>query len=92
MYSNDAKIDTILIYGECNKNTSAIARLCRQFSQKLFRFSQFHSTRRLMFMSNLRNCTANYVLCFLNQKTNIHVNCANVFWVAFSICRAHYHS
>jgi hypothetical protein len=24
-------------------------------------------------------------LCFLNQQTNIHVNFANVLWVAFSI-------
>jgi hypothetical protein len=68
MYSNDEKTDTIPIYGEFNKNTSAIVRLCRQFSQKLFRFSQFHSTKRLMFMSNLRNCTANHVLCFFKSK------------------------
>jgi hypothetical protein len=26
-----------------------------------------------------------YVLCFLNQKTKIHVSFANVLWVAFSI-------
>jgi hypothetical protein len=31
MYSNDEKTeDMILIYGECNKNASAVARLCRQ--------------------------------------------------------------
>jgi hypothetical protein len=43
---------------------------------------------------NLRNCTANHVLCFLNQKTNIHVNFANVLWVAFSIASSslYYHS
>jgi hypothetical protein len=33
----------------------------------------------------LRNSTANYILCFLNKKTNIHVNFVNVLWVAFSI-------
>jgi hypothetical protein len=39
-YSNDEKIDMILIYGECNKNASAVARFCRQstFSQKPFVF------------------------------------------------------
>jgi hypothetical protein len=30
MYSNDEKTDRILIYGESNKNASAVARLCRQ--------------------------------------------------------------
>jgi hypothetical protein len=30
MYSNNEKTDMILIYGECNKNASAVARLCRQ--------------------------------------------------------------
>jgi hypothetical protein len=30
MYLNDEKTDMILIYGECNKNAPAIARLCRQ--------------------------------------------------------------
>jgi hypothetical protein len=30
MYLNDGKTDTILIYGECNKNASAVARLVRQ--------------------------------------------------------------
>jgi hypothetical protein len=30
MYSNDEKTDMILICGECNKNASAVARLCRQ--------------------------------------------------------------
>jgi succinyl-CoA synthetase alpha subunit len=30
MYSNDEKTDMILIYGECNKNASAAARLGRQ--------------------------------------------------------------
>jgi hypothetical protein len=29
LYSNDEKTDMILIYGECNKNASAVARLCR---------------------------------------------------------------
>jgi hypothetical protein len=29
MYSNDEKTDMILIYGEWNKNASAVARLCR---------------------------------------------------------------
>jgi hypothetical protein len=28
MYSNVVKTDMILIYGECKKNASAIARLC----------------------------------------------------------------
>jgi hypothetical protein len=43
---------------------------------------------------NLRNCTANHVLCFLNQKTNIHVNFANVLWLAFSTASSslYYHS
>jgi hypothetical protein len=27
MYSNDEKTDIVLIYGECNKNTSVVARL-----------------------------------------------------------------
>jgi hypothetical protein len=27
-----------------------------------------------IFPKTHKNCTANYVLCFLNQKTNIHVN------------------
>jgi hypothetical protein len=37
-YSNDDKTAMILIYGEYNKNASAVARLCKQytFSQKLF--------------------------------------------------------
>jgi hypothetical protein len=26
-----------------------------------------------------------HVLCFLNQKTNVHINFGNVLWVAFSI-------
>jgi hypothetical protein len=26
----DEKTDMIMIYGECNKNVSAVARLCRQ--------------------------------------------------------------
>jgi hypothetical protein len=30
MYSNNEKTDMIMIYGECNKNVSAVARLCRQ--------------------------------------------------------------
>jgi hypothetical protein len=30
MYSNDEKTDMILIYGEYNKNASAVARSCRQ--------------------------------------------------------------
>jgi hypothetical protein len=30
MYSNDEKTDMILIYGECNKNAPAVARLCTQ--------------------------------------------------------------
>jgi hypothetical protein len=30
MYSNDGKTVMILIYGECNKKSSAVARLCRQ--------------------------------------------------------------
>jgi hypothetical protein len=30
MCSNDEKTDMILIYGECNKNASVIASLCRQ--------------------------------------------------------------
>jgi hypothetical protein len=29
LYSNDEKTDMILIYGEWNKNASAVARLCR---------------------------------------------------------------
>jgi hypothetical protein len=49
MYSNDEKTDMMLIYGECNKNASAVARFCRQlkFSQKLFIFSQFHLTKQI---------------------------------------------
>jgi hypothetical protein len=31
MYSNDEKTDMILIYSECNKNASTIARLCKNF-------------------------------------------------------------
>jgi hypothetical protein len=38
IYGNDEKTDMILIYRECNKNASAVARLCRQ---KLFVFSEF---------------------------------------------------
>jgi hypothetical protein len=30
MYSNDEKIEMILIYGEYNKTASAVAHLCRQ--------------------------------------------------------------
>jgi hypothetical protein len=30
MYSNDEKTDMILVYGKCNKNAPAVARLCRQ--------------------------------------------------------------
>jgi hypothetical protein len=30
MYPNDEKTDMIMIYGECNKNVSAVARLCTQ--------------------------------------------------------------
>jgi hypothetical protein len=30
MYSKDEKTDMILIYGKCNKNATAVARLCRQ--------------------------------------------------------------
>jgi hypothetical protein len=29
MYSHDEKPDMILIYGECNKNASAVGHLCR---------------------------------------------------------------
>jgi hypothetical protein len=53
IYSNNEETDMILIHGECNKNASAVARLCRQltFSQKLFVFSQFHLTKRMTLMS-----------------------------------------
>jgi hypothetical protein len=56
-----------------------------RFSQKRFVFSQFHFIKRRRLCENLRNCTANYVLCFLNQKTKIKANFANVLWVAFLI-------
>jgi hypothetical protein len=73
----------ILVYGECNKNDSAVTHLCKQtFYQKIFRFFTFHLTKRMEFMSKFTNL--HYVLCFLNQKTKIHVNFANVLWVAFS--------
>jgi hypothetical protein len=53
---------------------------------KIFVFSQFHLTKRIRHLcQNLGNCTVNYVLGFLNQKTNVHVSFANVLWVAFSI-------
>jgi hypothetical protein len=41
MYSNDKKTDMSLIYGECNKNASAVAPLCRQYTcpPKLFVFT-----------------------------------------------------
>jgi hypothetical protein len=44
-----------LIYGECNKNASAVARLSRKetFSQKLFVFTRFHLTKRMTFMSRI---------------------------------------
>jgi hypothetical protein len=32
MYSNDEKTDMILINGECNKNASAVARLCKEYT------------------------------------------------------------
>jgi hypothetical protein len=50
MYSNDEKTDA---NGITIKNTSAVARLCRQqtYSQKFFVFSQFHLTKRMTFMS-----------------------------------------
>jgi hypothetical protein len=35
--------------------------------------------------NSLRNCTVNYILRFVNQKTKIHVSVPNVLWVAFSI-------
>jgi hypothetical protein len=50
MYSNVDKTDMIPIYGEFDKNVSAVARFCQ----------------------NLRNCTANFVLGFLNQETNMY--------------------
>jgi hypothetical protein len=48
VYSNDEKTDMTLINRECNKNASAVARLCRQ---KLFVFSEFRLTYRMTFMS-----------------------------------------
>jgi hypothetical protein len=61
MYSNEEKTKMILIYGECNKNPSDVAPLCRQY------FSQFYLTKRMTFMSNLRNCTANYSLFLIKE-------------------------
>jgi hypothetical protein len=46
IYSNNEETDMILIHGECNKNASAVARLCRQltFSQKLMsKFTKLYS-------------------------------------------------
>jgi succinyl-CoA synthetase alpha subunit len=53
MFSSDEKTDIILICGECNKNASAVTRLCRQetFYQKRFVFSQFHLAKRITFIS-----------------------------------------
>jgi hypothetical protein len=69
MYSNDEKTDMILIYGECNTNASAVARLFKQepFPQKLFVFSLFHLTKRMTFISKFTKLYS-YVLCFLNKK------------------------
>jgi hypothetical protein len=39
----------------------------------------------MTFMSKSTKLPTNSVLCFLNQKTEIYVNSANVLWVAFSI-------
>jgi hypothetical protein len=47
-------------------------------------FLQFHLTKRMTFMSKFMKLHS-HVLCFLNQKTKIHVNFANVLWVAFSV-------
>jgi hypothetical protein len=53
MYSNDKKTDMSLIYGECNKNASAVAPLCRQYTcpPKLFVFTILGITKRMTFMS-----------------------------------------
>jgi hypothetical protein len=67
----------ILIYGECNKNASAVARLCtisfNQANVKNVYVKIYQTAQTIMFYA------------FLNQKRNIHVNFANVLWVAFSI-------
>jgi hypothetical protein len=68
--------DMILIYGECNKFWRCA------FMQTINVFPKTLCFFKISF--NQANCTADYVLCFLNQKTNIHVNFANVLWVAFS--------
>jgi hypothetical protein len=42
-YSNDEKTDIILIYDECNKNASAVARLCSQYIHIFSKTTKLHS-------------------------------------------------
>jgi hypothetical protein len=41
MYSNDEKTDMTLIYWECNKNASAVARFCKHFPKNYSFFYNF---------------------------------------------------
>jgi hypothetical protein len=82
MYSNDEKTEMILIYGGCNKNASAVARLCRQktFSQNLFVFSQFPLTKRNdVYVKIYETSQLTMFHVFINQKTNIQVNFGNMY-------------
>jgi hypothetical protein len=63
----------------CAFMQTTVITFCKNFSF----FHNFSSELRLW--QNLQTCTANYVLHFLNEKTNIYVNFGNVLGVAPSI-------
>jgi hypothetical protein len=47
MYSNNEKTDMILIYGECNKKASAVARLCKRMTNEYVKI--YETTQLTMF-------------------------------------------
>jgi hypothetical protein len=74
MDSNDEETDMILIYGECNKNASTVARYQTiNISPKTLRFFTISFNQANDVYVKITKLHS-YVLCFLNQKTNIHIN------------------
>jgi hypothetical protein len=94
MYSTNEKTEMILIYGECNKYAPAVRVYAhnKYFSKNSFRFFTilFNQANSVYVKLYKTARLSNKVLCFLNEKTNIHVNFANV--LHFQFRRAHYYS
>jgi hypothetical protein len=88
MYSNDEKTDMILIYGEFNKNAMPLRVAFVQtinIFPKTLRFFTTSFYQANDFYVKIYETAQLTVLCFLNQKTNIHVNFANVLCIFNSV-------